>query len=95
MSALKSDTEEGHQQVAGPVEMEGSENEPSAEKRSPNQERHKRGGKGRRVKFEAFPIEEVHRRDPEEKKSHVNVPPDWAVLDCGAAKSLSGAELQP
>ena len=40
-------------------------------------------GKGRRVKFEeAFPIQEVYRGDPGEKKSHMNVLPVWAVLDC-------------
>ena len=40
---------------------------------------------------EVFPIQEVYRGDPEERTSHMNVPPRSAVLDCGAAKSLSGA----
>ena len=49
-------------------------------------------GKGRRVKSEeASPIHEVYCGDPEERTSHINVPPGWAVLDCGAAWSLAGA----
>ena len=52
-----------------------------------------RRGKGRKVKFEeAFPIQEVCRGDPKERTSHMNVCLLWAVLDCGAAKSLAGAE---
>ena len=49
----------------------------NARKRTPK-------GKWERERF--FPIQEVHRGDPEERKSHMNVPPGRAVLD------LSGAE---
>ena len=50
-------------------------------------------GRGRSVKFEqVFPIEEVYRGDPEERNSHMNVPPGWAALDCTAATSFDGAE---
>ena len=41
----------------------------------------------------AFPTHEVHGDDPEEKKSHMNVPAGWAILNCGVAKRKSGAEL--
>ena len=34
----------------------------------------------------------MYRRDPQERKSHMHVLLGWAVLDCGAAKSLGGAE---
>ena len=40
----------------------------------------------------AFPIQEFYRGDAEERKSHMNVPLGWAVLDCGGAKSLADAE---
>ena len=64
----------------------------SARKRSPKGEG-KGKGKDRRVKFEeACPIQDVYRGDPEKRKSHMNVPPDGAVLDCGAANILAGAE---
>ena len=39
-----------------------------------------------------FHNKKVYQGDPEEKSSHMNVPPGSAVLDCGAAKSLAGAE---
>ena len=29
------------------------------------------------------------------RTSHMNVPHDWEVMDCGAAKSLAGAGLAP
>ena len=52
-------------------------------------------GKGRRVKFEeASPIQEVYRGNPEERTSHMNVPPRWAVLDCGAACGNVGSGLR-
>ena len=42
---------------------------------------------------QAYRGQEVYRGDTEERKSHMNVPLGWAVLDCAAAKSLVGAEL--
>ena len=57
----------------------------SSRKRSPKGQGNGKG-KGRRVKFEeASPIHEVYCGDAEERTSHMNVPPGWAVLDCGAA----------
>ena len=51
---------------------------------------------GRRVKFEeVFLFQEVYCGDPEERKSHMNFLAGWAVLDCGAAKSLVEAERAP
>ena len=45
---------------------------------------------GRRVKFEErFPIQDVQRGSTAEKTSHMNVPPGWAALDCGAARKES------
>ena len=50
-------------------------------------------GRGRRVKFEeALRSQEVYRGEPEETTSHMKVFLVWALLDCGAAKSLAGAE---
>ena len=75
--------------MTGPAEDEGSENKRVRGRvRSP---KGKGGGEGRRVKFqEAFPVQEMHRGDREkERTSHTNVPLGWAVLDSGAAKSLS------
>ena len=37
-------------------------------------------------------MQEVHRDDPEERKTRMNVPASWAVLDSGPTTSLSGAE---
>ena len=41
---------------------------------------------------EGVPDQDVHRGDPEGRKSHMKVAPSWAVQDCSAAKSLAGAE---
>ena len=86
MSAVKRDTAGDHHRVIDQAETESSENTRA-------QERCHREAKGRKVKFEeAFPIQEVYRGDPKEGTSHMNVSLLWAVLDCGAAKSLAGAE---
>ena len=88
----KKDTAGDHHRVTDPTVAESSENNRAREKRPPNGQS-KRKSKSRRVKFEeAFPTQEVHRGDTEESKPHICVPPSSAVLDCGAAKSLSGTE---
>ena len=75
---LKRITAGDDHRVIDPAQVEGSE---SSRKRSPTFQG-KVTGKGRRVKFqEAFPIQEIHREDPDERTSHMNVPLGWAVLD--------------
>ena len=39
-----------------------------------------------------YPIAEVYNDDSKTQTSHMKVPPGFAVLDCGAAKSLCGAK---
>ena len=46
--------------------------------------------KGRRVSN--YPIVEVYNDGSKTHASHMKVPPGYAVLDCGAAKSLCGAK---
>ena len=57
----------------------------SRKKRSPSA---KSKGKSRR-----FRIVEVYNDGSKNQTSHMKVPPGYAVLDCGAAKSLCGAKL--
>ena len=88
--------QKGHRQSSSPSDRSSGSGrvrkQSCSRKRSPNGQG-KGKGKSRRVKFEeAFPIQEVYRGDPEERKSHMILPPGWAVLDCGVAKSLAGAE---
>ena len=40
-----------------------------------------------------YPIVEVYNDGSKNQTSHMKVPPGYAVLDCGAAKSLCGAKL--
>ena len=40
-----------------------------------------------------YPIVEVYDDSSKTQSSHMKVPPGYAVLDCGAAKSLCGAKL--
>ena len=54
----------------------------------------KRPPKGKWERERFFPIQEVHRGDPEERKSHMNVPPGRAVVDCGPAKVFLEQNLQ-
>ena len=71
----------------------------SRKKRSPSAKgkgksrRFRRGksdGKGRGVSN--YPIVEVYNDGSKTHASHMKVPPGYAVLDCGAAKSLCGAK---
>ena len=72
----------------------------SRKKRSPSA---KGKGKSRRFRRENsdgkgrggssnYPIVEVYNDDSKTQTSHMKVPPGYAVLDCGAAKSLCGAK---
>ena len=58
-------------------------------KKSSFQER-KSDGKGRGVSN--YPIVEAYNDGSKTHSSHMKVPPGYAVLDCGAAKSLCGAK---
>ena len=60
-------------------------------KKSSVQEREKSDGKGRGSSN--YPIVEVYNDDSKIQTSHMKVLPGYAVLDCGAAKSLCGAKL--
>ena len=51
----------------------------------------KSDGKGRGGSSN-YPIVEVYNDGSKTQTSHVKVPPGYAVLDCGAAKSLCGAK---
>ena len=53
--------------------------------------REKLDGKGRGGSSN-YPIVEVYNDDSKTQTSHMKVPPGYAVLDCGAAKSLCGAK---
>ena len=53
--------------------------------------RGKSDGKGRGSSN--YPIVEVYNDGSKNQTSHMKVPPGYAVLDCGAAKSLCGAKL--
>ena len=65
--------------------------QPSSRKWSP---KGKGKGKVRRVKIEmAFPSQEFYRGDPEGRQFLMTISPGWAVLDCGAAQSVTGAEF--
>ena len=59
----------------------------SRKKRSPSAK-----GKGR-GESSNYPIVEVYNGGSKTQTSHVKVLPGYAVLDCGAAKSLCGAKL--
>ena len=73
--------QKGHRQRSSPSDR--SSGSGRFRKRSSSRKRPPKGkGKKRRV---------CH-GDPEEKKSRMNVPPGWTVLECGAGKSLAGAE---
>ena len=52
----------------------------------------KSDGKGRGVSSN-FPIVEVYNDGSKTQTSHMKVPLGYAVLDCGAAKSLCGVKL--
>ena len=52
----------------------------------------KSDGKGRGGSSN-YPIVEVYNDGSKTQTSHMKVPPGYAVLDCGAAKSLCGAKL--
>ena len=54
--------------------------------------REKSDGKGRGGSSN-YPIVEVYNDGSKTQTSHMKVPPGYAVLDCGAAKSLCGANL--
>ena len=54
--------------------------------------REKSDGKGRGGSSN-YPIVEVYNDGSKTETSHMKVPPGYAVLDCGAAKSLCGAKL--
>ena len=54
--------------------------------------REKSDGKGRGGSSN-YPIVEVYNDGSKTQTSHMKVPPGYAVLDCGAAKSLCGAKL--
>ena len=54
--------------------------------------REKSGGKGRGGSSN-YPIVEVYNDGSKNQTSHMKVPPGYAVLDCGVAKSLCGAKL--
>ena len=91
MSPLRRDTAGDSHRVIDPAErkvqktIELKKNHRKAKARAK--------AKGRRVKLEgALPIQEVYRGNPEERKSHMNVPLGSEVLDCGAPKSLAGGE---
>ena len=73
----------------------------SSKKRSPSAKgkgksrrfnREKPDGKGRGGSSN-FPTAEVYNDGSKTQTSHMKVPPGYAVLDCGAAKSLCGAKL--
>ena len=51
----------------------------------------KTDGKGRGGSLN-YPIVEVYNDGSKTQTSHMKVPPGYAVLDCGAAKSLCGAK---
>ena len=75
-----------------PAEAEGSEN-----KRAQDRGHRKAKARAKAMAEELslkrrFPIQEVYRGDPKERTSHMNVSLLWAVLGCGAAKSLARAE---
>ena len=53
--------------------------------------REKSDGKGRGGSSN-YPIVEVYNDGSKNQTSHMKVPPGFAVLDCGAAKSLRGAK---
>ena len=53
--------------------------------------REKSDGKGRGGSSN-YPIVEVYNDGSKTQTSHMMVPPGYAVLDCGAAKSLCGAK---
>ena len=53
--------------------------------------REKSDGKGR-AGSSNYPIVEVYNVGSKTETSHMKVPPGYAVLDCGAAKSLCGAK---
>ena len=53
--------------------------------------REKSDGKGRGGSSN-YTIVEVYNDGSTNQTSHMNVPPGYAVLDCGAAKSLCGAK---
>ena len=54
--------------------------------------REKSDGKGRGGSSN-YPIVEVYNDGSKNQTSHMKVPPGYAALDCGAAKSLCGAKL--
>ena len=54
--------------------------------------REKSDGKGRGGSSN-YPIVEVYNDGSKTQTSHTKVPPGYAVLDCGAVKSLCGAKL--
>ena len=54
--------------------------------------REKSDGKGRGGSSN-YPMVEVYNDGSKTQTSHMKVPPGYAVLDCGAAKSLCGAKL--
>ena len=60
-------------------------------KKSSVQERKKSDGKGRGGSSK-YPIVEVYNDGSKTQTSHMKIPPGFAVLDCGAAKSLCGAK---
>ena len=83
----------------GHWEEDGTQPARSRKKRSPPQKgkgksrRFRRGksdGKGRGSS--KCPIVEAHNDGSKTHTSHMKVPPGYAVLDCGAAKSLCGAK---
>ena len=63
-----------------------------AKEKSRRFRREKSDGKGRGGSSN-YPIVEVYNDGSKNQTSHMKVPPGYAVLDCGVAKSLCGAKL--
>ena len=62
-----------------------------AQGKSRRSKREKSDGKGRGG-LSNYPIVVVYNNGSKTQTSHMKVPPGYAVLDCGAAKSLCGAK---
>ena len=72
---------------------EAARRDPSAKGKGKSRRfrREKSDGKGRGGSSN-YPIVEVYNNGSKNRTSHMKVLPGYAVLDCGAAKSLCGAK---
>ena len=88
----KRDTARDHHRVIDPAEAEVSEINRAQVKGHRTAKARAEAKVGESSLKGAFPTQEVYHVNPEDRQFRRNVLRCWAVLDCGAAKSIAGAE---